>query len=479
MAADTGGNIEATTTATDAFTAPPAPSSEPVATGETELSGDAAAVDESAPLLSDEEIGSAPDQWREKLSSLLTWGKGLETDLKALKGQSAQWEPLADYGEPDAIRTQLETLRGLGVYATDEHGRILTDPQTNFPYLTTQPFLDGVTKLHPGDGMLDQLAYDIWGRPRSDGQTYGQWYLQQLGLDPGKLEQYAAMDATPQAVGKPPEDELVGISDELHQTYEKLSLHERKVLQKALDEGLYDEVEASLRETQARHQKDAEAEQFRQEMQRQQQEQLKAETDKFWQTVENNFQEAISKSNQEVLSGLQKQISSQVTFSADPTANAVQSNAVTALLAAMVNPSTRFATAPILEALQVQFDPQIEQLVAGYERALQTYHTLREAANNPRFNQHRNDAQMAQAEREAAQIQQRVMAKLAPVALKVAKVLAGANQSLREADSAELAKVKSRPAIGNGAITNGGRQAPPSGVDPFTVEFLQQRYSPR
>lgn len=465
--------------ASDPFTAPAVstPAQPEVA---TEITGEAEAPDLSLPENDDDLQGQANNPHVQAVINLRQQLRQLNQDHKALKAQSSQWEPLADYGDAETIVNQLETLKGLGVYATDENGNLLTDPQTNFPYLTTKPFLEGVSKLHPGDGMLDQLAYDIWGQTRSDGQTYGQWYLSQLGLDPNRLQEYVAMDATPQQpVGNPSEDELVGIPEELHDTYNTLSLHERKVIQKALDDGLLDEVEASLRETQARRQKDAEHEEFRKQIQQQQEAQQKAETEQFWQAVQNNYVEAIGRANRDVLSGLQKQLSSQVTFSTDPTTNAVQANTVTGLLAAVVNPNTRFAVQPILEALQVQFDPQIDQLVSGYERAVQTYETLKEASSNPRFSQYRNDAQMAQAQREAAQIQQRVMAKLAPIALKVAKVIAGANQGLREADSVELAKVSSRPAIGNGAIPNGGRGAAPQGVDPFTVDFLRQINQPR
>lgn len=473
MAGDTAGQMGA-----DAGSLLNAVSTEPTNDTEQQLGSDAAASDaaESALPMSEEEIAGAPDQWREKLGSVLSWGKGLESDLKELKAVKEQWGGLAEFGDPQTITDRLKILDGLGAYATDEQGQVLVDAN-GLPCLTTKPFLETVAQQ--GDGLAEQLAVDIWNQTRADGLTYGQWYLKQLGLDPARIQEYAGIDALKQSQQVKPEfsdAEFIGIDDGLHETYRQLSAIERNSVQDALDKSQHEEVRKYLQGKQAEFQEREESRQFREQMAMQADQQKVVETQQFWQGVEANVEQTVTKANTEILGNLHKQISSQVTFSADPVTNAFQTNAATALVAAMASPVTRFAVQPILEALKITVDPQIDALSVRYMQAVKSFETFRAAKEsaNPRFASLRNDLQMQNAQREMGQIQQQAMAKLMPAALKFAKLLAGGNQELREASSEQLAGIRSRPAVGNGQAAGGqARYAPQPNRDPFSVDFFQ------
>lgn len=432
------------------------PGPEPGAAVTEGLGGDAAAQEIALPQ--DEEFAEAPEQWREKFTSLLTHAKTLERDLRAMRATQEQAAPASD----------ASLLEGLGAYATDEAGNVLTDPNTGLPQITTQPFVEQL--LQGGTGMADRLAYDLWHAQRPDGQTYGQWILRSMGLDPARIQDYAQAPASPQVTGEVHPDELQHIGTHLHEAYKSLDKTGRDYVQGLLDNVQDAEAESFLKREAER----LEGQKFQAEMRQQAEQQQRVETERFWQGVNEATNQAIQQANRDALANLSKQISSQVTFSADPTVNAVQSHAITSIIAAACDPDTRFAVQPLLEAVGAQFDGQVDSLIQSYERATKVYHVLKGAAENPRFAEHRNDMQMQKAKSEMAALQTRLMAKLAPVALKVAKSLTGANQSLREAEGEQLAAVRSRPVIGNGAMPNERTQNVPRNVEPFSVEFLRQ-----
>src|SRR5262245_49174301 len=103
--------------------------------------------------ITEEELAQAPEQWREKFTSLLSGYKSLDKDHRALKGQ---YQPLADFGDVDNIKSQLEFLDGLYGYARDEYGNILRDEQTGLPLSSTMNF---VSKLEADSPALAEQLF--------------------------------------------------------------------------------------------------------------------------------------------------------------------------------------------------------------------------------------------------------------------------------------------------------------------------------
>ena len=443
MAADSGGIQEATP-------APgPVAGNEPAQVMPTEASADASTQDAEPSDPFEADVQAIPEQQRDKFTSLLQHKKSLEKDLRGWRGLAEQ------FGDPETIAARLAQLEGLGSYATDPVGQTVIDPNTGLPRVTTAPWLERMMTDSPG--LVDQLGYDLWNQKTANGQSYGAKFFweafQNLGLDPNRVQDYAALPASQVAAGQPSPDELQYIDASLHAAYGSLTAAERKVVQ-SLIENNTPEDDLAVRDILKREQERAENAKFREEFQQQMKKQEEAEIGTFWQDVNATFEQAVSKANTEALASLNQQISTQVQFSSDPKTNAIQSGMVSALVAAMCSPETRFAVAPILEQIGATFDPQVEQYLANASQAEREYIALSKLEGNERFAQYRNSYRMQEAKRESDRLRQMATAKLAPVALKIAKAIATGNQGIREASLEDLKGIQSRPTVGNGSVGN-------------------------
>ena len=464
MAADSGGHQEATPA--------PGPGADVTTAqvAEQGTSADASAQESQTaepPDPFEADVQEIPEHQRDKFTSLLQHKKSLERDLKP-------WKAFADeFGSPEEIQARLAQLDGLGSYATDQIGQTVIDPNTGLPQVTTAPWLEKMSQESPG--MVDQLGYDLWNQKGPDGQTYGAKYFwsafQEMGLDPNRVKDYAQLPSSQVAAGQPSADELQFIDESYHKAYSSLTAAERKVVQTLIDENT-PENDLAVQDILKREQERQVNASFREQFQQQQQQQEQAEIGGFWQDVQTTHQNAVQEKNNAALASITQQISSQVQFSSDPKTNAIQSQMVTGLIAAMCTPSTRFAIEPILKEIGVTYDPQLDQMLANAtqaERVYATYAKVEERAKtSEKFGQYRNSYQMNEARREADRLHQQAMAKVSAVAIKIAKVIAGGNQGIREASREDLAQIQSRPVVGNGTVT-GGRSGPP--VYPKGREF--------
>lgn len=457
MATDSGGIQEATPAQV------PGADSTTAQVATQEESGDATAQEEADPF--DEQVAQVPEHQREKFNSLLQHKKDLERDLKAAR---SQWQPLTEqYGDVQTIAEKLAQLEGLGSYATDQIGETVIGPN-GLPQVTTAPWISKMAETSPA--MVEQLSYDLFNQPTPDGQTYGAklfWQaFQEMGLDPSRVQDYAQLPASQVAASQATADELEYIDPSLHKAYNYLTKPEREFVQSKIYDAKDDEVAEYLQAANRRMENEARLQEFT-NYQKQQEE---AEISSYWQNVDSVTNQVIQEANNKALTGISQQIESQVQFSSDPTANKLQTGMVSALVAAMCSPQTRFAVQPILEQIGATIDPQIDQLLTNATQAERVYQAYAQLEKNdkPEFKKHRNEFQMKEARRESDRLQQQAMAKLAPIAVKIAKAIAGGNQGIREASQQDLAKINSRPAVGNGGIP-GARSGQP--VYPPGKEF--------
>lgn len=444
MAADSGGFQEATPA--------PGPGAESTtAQDATQGTGADASAQESEPDPFEADVQAIPEQQRDKFTSLLQHKKSLEKDLRSWRGLAEQ------YGDADAVAARLAQLDGLSSYATNDIGEMVIDQNTGLPQLTTAPWLQRMAEQSPG--MLDQLGYDLWNQTAADGQPYGAKFFwnafEKLGLDPNRVNEYAQLPASQVAASQPTADELQYIDASLHDAYRHLNSAERGYVQELIDKVEDAKAAEYLQAANKRMENEKRLEAFDNHLKQQEQ----AEIGNFWQEVNTSHQQVIAERNTQALAGLTQQIASQVQFSSDPTTNKIQAGMVSGLIAAMCSEQTRFAIEPILQELGATYDPQIDQLLQNATQAERVYQALskvdQRAANNPTFAQYRNAYQRDEARRQSDGMRQQAMAKLAPIALKIAKAIATGNQGIREASLQDLAKTNSRPTVGNGAIPTG------------------------
>jgi len=461
MAADSGGQMEATP-----GQVPGAGDATAQESVQLEASGDATA-EEQDPF--DEQVAEVPESQRDKFTSLLQHKKDLEKDLKTLR---SQWQPLLDqYGDTQAIAERLAQLEGLGSYATDSIGETIVDAN-GLPRVTTTPWLSRMVEESPA--LVEQLGVDLWNQAAPDGQSYGAklfWQaFQELGLDPNRVRDYANLPQSQLTPAEATADELQFIPENLHDAYRYLSKAEREFVQEKVQAVKDEEVAEYLQAADRRMQNEKKLNEFAEYQKQQEEQQIQS----YWQSVDAATEQAIQQANTQALEGITKQIESQVQFSADPTANKLQSGMVTAMIVAMCSPATRFAVQPLLEQLGVTIDPQLDKMMVNATQAERTYQAFAalEKSENRKFQEHRNAHQMREARRESDRLQQQAMAKLAPVALKIAKAIANGNQGIREASMQDLATTQSRPAVGNGAIpgARSGQPAIPKGRE-FDASF--------
>lgn len=460
--ADTGGqganNGGDPSTGTNPVQAAPA-----VAVAGNESGADAGAEEWQSPI-TEEELAQAPEQWRAKFTSLLDGYKSLDADHRTLKGQ---FEPLSKFGDVGEIQSQLELLDGLYGYAKDADGNTLYDTRTGLPMPSTATF---VSRLQEGSPALaKQLFLDLWRAPGVDGLTGAQRMFQTLGLDPKRLAEYRALtqnpakSVAPSGVATP--DELAVIPEHHHATYKLLSPSDRYKAQQMEDP---DELENFL----AEKQEVFENRKFREDYDKALKEHAAREAQEFGASVERSYTEYATKLRQDGLGSIIQNLSSQIQFSADPTTNAVQTGAVMAIMANLLNPDLHFATQGALQALGVTLDQGFFDSLAtlgDQARAVKLYEAY---AANPAYAQYRNDAALGKARSDVDRLYKGTLAKLSSVALKVAKVIAGGNQELREVEKTKLGDT-ARPGVAGGSLPGNGAVKPTA--KPFTVEWLQQR----
>lgn len=426
-----------------------------------EISADAGA-EEFQPPITEEELAQAPEQWRDKFTSLLNGYKSLDKDHRTLKGQ---YQPLSEFGDVDAIKGNLELLDGLYGQATDENGNTIYDPRTGLPETSPHTFVTKTQESSPE--LADKLLLGFWNAQGADGLTGAQRMFYNLGLDPTRLADYQGLTQNPTksvANGVILADELAGIPEHHHATYKQLSAADRHKAQQMEDA---DEFEDFLNEKQELF----ESRKFREDYQKAQREHAVRQEQEFRSGVDRSFTEYATQLRQDGLNSIIKNLSSQVQFSADPTTNAVQTGAVMSIMANLLNPDLSFATQGTLQALGVTLDQGFFtslQSLSEQAKAVKWYEAV---GANPSMAQHRNDAALAKARLETDRLYKGTLAKLSGVALKVAKVLAANNQELREVEKTKLG-APARPAIGNGSLPGNGAARPTA--KPFTMEWLQQ-----
>lgn len=394
---------------------------------------------------------AAPREWREKFGSLLDGHKSLRSDHRTLKAEHERLSGL---------------FSGLTAYARDEHGGIVVDPSTGLPVYDPSGFVDHIVNEQPA--AAEAAFYELASRPiRPGGPTMAQAFFQSVGLDPARLDDYLAITKDPTLGANYgasiPADELETIPDNYHDLYKTLTPEERHRVQQMDDF----EMSSFMREKETLR----ELQEFKQTVEQERQQREQSEIQAFWQDVENKQVEYANQLRAEGFASIQKSLTDQVQFSADPTINAVQTGAVMTIVAAMLEPGMQDVVNPILQSLGVQADASLQQLVSSMQEQIALEKRLEAINSHPKFSEYRNPAMYQQVKADVNRGKQQIMARLNGYALKVARAIAGGNQQMR--DMGRTASVARPTFAGSGGQSNGARAA--TTAAPFTTEWLEQR----
>jgi hypothetical protein len=398
-----------------------------------------------------------PGHFRDRFSNLKTGYDKLESDHRTLKGQFDPWKAVIEkHGDPAAAANDLEAISGLRNFKFGEDGNIVFDQTTGQPVYDVRPSLEKIVGQNPAMAgyLFDELM--TFQDPES-GDNLGRAFLNALGLNPDKLEDYRNYDPSKIATSNDGVDPQVradvvakygqqfgevfdSMASELQTEFPYMEESSKRVLleqaAKALDDSKFKDEIRQYQENQHR--------------------QATANWDAAVQAEEDTFLGGLRDS---VFDSVLNDVANQVSISANPQINAMYTQMTRVTFAALLDPSpgVRAAVAPMLQAAGVNLDfagldravTQAKQLGAQYAR-------LKNLASKPGYKGAPIDARSVEDVRAKAEgSAQNVSAYLSQVALRISQSLGGqikqdaaaVDQKLREARDARPVVTGSAPTV--------------------------------
>jgi hypothetical protein len=397
----------------------------------------------------------------------------LRTALEARNGEVGELktlEPvkplLEQHGGLETVQARLEAYDSLFTPVVNPETQAPELDDRGFQRVTARPFIERVDGENPGMAEVilnDLLAYEP---DRGDGQKVPLWHslLEVWGLDPNRLSDYRNIDAlTPQpSAGDITQDELQAVPEQFRETYKSLPPGVRNDLQMQDEETRNFNLEAHKERFDAKQQAQARQEQEAQERQRAQ-----AQAREYVAREQEGY---VSQHLREGYARIMDDLSSKVTFSADPAENAALQASVGSFIFSLRDPDFREANKERLEQAGIRLGADFDEALAAVD------HHLRAAKAFDLYGQKdraRSSDALATAEKN------KVFAKLTPIALRAAKLVAGqkAAQATRQGQSLEDASIL-RPTPGQSGTASESSGILPPGMradSPEANRLLYQR----
>lgn len=377
----------------------------------------------------------------------------LRTAYEARKAKDAETQstlttvqPLIDkYGDVDTVQARLAAYDSLFEQVVDPATQQPQFDQSGLPKVSAAKFIEQVDTENPGlaETLLNDLLRYAPELPNGQKVSFYERALREVyGLDPKRLDDYRKIDALTAPTGEVTPEELAAIPENQHDAYKTLP----KSLRDAWDTVPEDERKYHLDAAQER----LEAKQYREaETKRQaetQQQQLTSARQQIVEAQDTYVREQL----QTGLATIMDDVAKQVTFSADPNTNAVMLGVTEGFVAALRDPdSSAFKNVQgALTALGVKLD-------SGFQEALSVADKHMRDQKAYELMGQKGLAQTSQTKANAAKTQ--VIAKLAPLAVKLAKALGGqAAQRANQQNQLLGAATTTRPTPGNGTQAEAG-----------------------
>jgi hypothetical protein len=284
----------------------------------------------------------------------------------------------------------------------------------------------------------------------------GDQYLLFLKLDPSRLAEYRNIDALiARNSGTITAEELAEIPSEYHEAYRTIPASIRAAWKS------YDEADATQMLEQYKGQLDASKRELA-AAERDKAEQLRRDQE-HRQAVYTAQRQYFDTVRRDRFSALYNSLAEQVVFSEDAVANSVTIGALCATLSNLLDPDWRFI------AIEKVLTPMGLKLPAGFDEVLAKFDTNANA--KVAYEKAGDIGQAGIAAADANDAVNELMAKIAPIALKIAMKQGGALTEKAKQQAARLAAATAaRPdaGVGTGAASNG--QILPDGVLPGSKE---------
>ena len=410
--------------------------------------------------------------------AVLQLRKALEarnSELAELRGKSLTAEPvlplIEQAGGAEAAQAKLQTFDSLFSPVIDpNNGQPVRDPVTGLPVLDPTPFVERVESENPG--LAERLTFAGLNClvETGDGRKARVYqlpevqtpFLQALGLDPERLDDYRNIDARSfaQDTGVTPE-ELTEIPEQFHETYKALPPGIRADLK------VQDEATRQFNLEVYKERADRKAEETqRQQAEAQNRQQQEVQARQYVAKEQDSF---VAQHLQESHAAIMDDLARQVTFSENAAENAAMHGVVGAFLVALRDPEAQFAIGKTLEAHNLKVDPSFYEALADADKH------LRDAKAYELFGQQGLKQQSLTAASNAKKL---ALAKASPIALRIAQALGG--QKVKQATKQNGAidgATRTRPVPGG----EGGEEADgilPAGMlptDPRAGVYIARR----
>jgi len=355
--------------------------------------------------------------------------------LEALKG-------LAEYGEPEMIKSRLDAYNSLFTPVVDPSTQQPQYDDSGLPKISATQFIEQVDGDNPG--IAEQMLNDLLlYAPDNAGQKVPLWQrlFETWGLDPRRLDDYRKIDAlTPQSTGEITPEELANVPAEFQDAYKQLPASVRNDLQQQDEETRKFNLEAHKERFDGRIAKQQE----QQAKAAEQQQQIAQARERITQEQETY----VSSQLQEGLDTIMDEVARQVTFSADANENSQMLGITRAVIFSLRDPDFSAQAEKMLGAFGTKLDQGFYEALSVADKHMRDQKTY-ELLGQKGF------AQTSQAKAAAAKNQ--VFAKIAPLAIKVAKAL-GAQAAQRANQQNQLLgqATSTRPTPGqSGTLSEG------------------------
>jgi hypothetical protein len=391
-------------------------------------------------------------QYAQALINLRTAYEARKTELAELQGKTAPNPILEKYGDESVITSRLEAYDLLFTPVVNTQGQTEIDQITEFPRVTALPFIERVDTENPGMGdviLWDALNYTVETEngkvPQYQNPIVQQTLLKAWGLDPNRIHDYQNIDALSAPTGVTPE-ELERVPEDRREAYKTLPSSLRSAWDSIPDDEKAYHLDTAKERLDARRFREQQVEQ-----QRATQEQTRIETQQRVQAEQESF---VSQHLQEGNATIMDDLASKVTFTGDAAKDSALMGTVSAVLFSLRDPVYRQANQQRLDAMGVKLGEDFDLALQAADQH------LRDAKRYELFGQ---KGFQQKALRDARDAKNLVLAKLSPIALKIAKAMGGQ----LAANATEQGKLltdatRTRPTVGNGSeVSEQGGILPP------------------
>ena len=378
-----------------------------------------------------EELEANPNQpYAKALTQLRSAYETLRPQLDTLKPLEAWKDVAGKYQDPSTVESRLGLVDSL-FSPVMENGAPVLDRETGLPQKTAKPFLDNLSTQSPqtlNTLLRDALAYEM------DGKTLLQHAIAKGGY-------VLAKDVAVNGAVAP--EELQRIPENFRGAYQTLPQATRESIIYSLDQiadgetGEY--TEAQITQLLSGIQNGLDVASFKEEQAQRETQAKQAQAQTFQRETEQLAYQSVEKLRTDSFTTFKENIASQWKPSTDEKVNALEYGGIMSLALTLIDPNFRALVLPDLQAAGIEVDAEkIDGLLLRTETG---------TMNHTRFGRYEETFNANQAQSDASNAQQQLMAYLHTIAMKYAEHRDGQLTVSRQAQENGFQRATARPAV--------------------------------